>query len=69
MYRAIVLSTLLYSVETLIVYKADAQRLYIYMMHQLYKILNVKWWQHIPNKLIKHMLGQQTAKRDLVLST
>ena len=51
-YHAIALSTLLCSTETWMVYKVNAQRLHIYMMRHLYKILNVKWWQHIPNKFI-----------------
>ena len=51
-YLAVVLSTLLYSVVTWIVYKACAQRLQVYMMCPLLKILNVKWWLHIPNKFI-----------------
>ena len=34
------------------VYKAEAQRLHVHMMCHSSKILNIKWWQHIPNKFI-----------------
>ena len=52
LYHTIVLSTLLYGAETGMVYKADAQRHHIDMMCHLHEILNVKWWQYIPNKFI-----------------
>ena len=51
-YHAIVFSILLYVIETWTVYKADAQRLHVYMIRHLPKLLNVKWRHHIPNKLI-----------------
>ena len=51
MYRAIVLSTLLFDAETLTVLKADAHRFLIFIMRHLCKILNVKLWQHIPQKV------------------
>ena len=35
-----------------IVYKADAKWLHLYMMYQLHEIQNLKWWHHIPYKLI-----------------
>ena len=34
-------------------YNTDVHRLYVYIMHHLHEILNVKRWQHIPNKLIQ----------------
>ena len=40
----IVFSTLLYGTATWMVYKADAQKLHVSMMHHLHKVLNVKWW-------------------------
>ena len=44
--------TNLYGAETWMVYKADGQRVHIYMMCHLHKILNVKWWQYILNEFI-----------------
>ena len=44
---AIVFSTLVYVTETLTAYKAEAQRLHIYMMRIVGKILSIKWWQRI----------------------
>ena len=51
MYQTRVLSTLVYDVKTCKVYKAD-ERLHVYMMRHLPKMLNIKWWQHIQKKLI-----------------
>ena len=53
MYRDIIFSTLLFGAETWTVYKVDAQRFHVYIIRYLFKILNVKWWQQIPNKSIQ----------------
>lgn len=51
-YRAIVLSTLLYGVESWVVYRATAHKLSAYMMGHLRRILNIKWWQFVSNDKI-----------------
>ena len=51
-YRAIVLSTLLYGVEAWVVYRFAAHRLSVYMMRHLRQILNINWRQHISNTKI-----------------
>ncbi len=51
-YRAIVLSSLLYGAETWPVYKLTAHKFNTYMMRHLRQILNVKWWDFISNEKI-----------------
>lgn len=51
-YRAIVLSALLYGVESWVVYKVAAHKLSAFMMRHLRQILNIKWWQFISNENI-----------------
>ena len=51
-YCTIVLSIFLYGTQTWTIYKADVQRLHVYMIHHMCKILNIEWWQHILNKFI-----------------
>ena len=51
-YRAIVLSALLYGVESWVVYKVTAHKLSAFMMRHLRQILNIKWWQFISNEKI-----------------
>ena len=48
-YRAVVLSSLLYGAEAWPVYKLAAHKLNTYMMRHLRQILNVKWWDFISN--------------------
>ena len=48
-YRAVVLSSLLYGAEAWPVYKLTAHKLNTYMMRHLRQILNVKWWDFISN--------------------
>lgn len=53
-YRAIVISTLLYGVESWTVYKAAAHKLNAYVMRHLRQILSIKWWDYISNdKVLK----------------
>ena len=52
MYRAIVLSAVLYGVESWVVYKVTAHKLSAFMMQHLRQILNIKWWQFISNEKI-----------------
>ena len=51
-YQAIVLSTLLYGVESWTVYKNTAQKLNSFMMRHLRYIMKIKWWHHISNSTI-----------------
>ena len=51
-YRAIVLSVLLYGVESWFVYKVTAYKLNAFMIRHLRHILNIKWWQFISNERI-----------------
>lgn len=51
-YRAIVLSSLLYGTETWPVYKLVARKFNTYMMRHLRQILNVKWYEFVSNKEI-----------------
>ena len=51
-YRAIVLSSLLYGAETWPVYRIVSHKFNTYMMRHLRQILNVKWWDFISNKEI-----------------
>ena len=48
-YRAIVLSSLLYGAETWPVYKLAAHKFNTFMMRHLRQSLNVKWWDFISN--------------------
>jgi hypothetical protein len=48
-YRAIVLSTLLYGAETWTVYRAQVKKLHAYMMRQLRDIMGIKWYDKITN--------------------
>ena len=51
-YKAIVLSTLLYGSETWTVYRAAAHKLNAYMMRHLRMILKIKWWHLISNATV-----------------
>lgn len=48
-YRAIVISTLLYGAESWTIYKAQVHKLHVFMMRHLRSILRIKWWQHVSN--------------------
>ena len=56
-YRAIVLSTLLYGVESWTVYRITSHKLNSYMMRHLRYILKIRWWQHISNSKILEQTG------------
>jgi len=51
-YQAIVLSTLLYGVESWTVYKTTAHKLNVFLTNQLRQILSVKWWHFVSNMKI-----------------
>lgn len=48
-YRAVVVSTLLYGSETWTVYRKQVKKLSVFMMRNLRSIMNVKWYQRISN--------------------
>lgn len=56
-YRAIVLSTLLYGVESWTIYRITSHRLSAYMMRHLRYILKIRWWHHVSNKTILQQTG------------
>jgi len=56
-YRAVVLTALLYGAETWTVYRTQVKRLHSYMMRQLRSIQNVTWKDKIPNKEILQRAG------------
>ena len=51
-YKAIILSTLLYGSEAWTVYRVAAHKLNAYMMRQLRQILNIKWWDFVTNATV-----------------
>ena len=48
-YRAVVLSTLLYGAEAWTIYRVEVKKLHAYMMRQLRDIMGVKWYDKITN--------------------
>ena len=55
MYRAIILSTLLYGVETW----SNMKKLHAFMMRHLQSILKIKWWNKVTNiKVLKRAGGR-----------
>jgi hypothetical protein len=51
-YRAIVLSSLLYGAETWTVYRTQVKKLHAYMMRHLRQIMNISWYDRVTNKEI-----------------
>jgi len=51
-YRAIVLSTLLYGAEAWTIYRAQVKKLHAYMMRHLRDIMGIKWYDKIKNEEI-----------------
>jgi len=56
-YRAIVLSTLLYGVESWTVHRITSHKLSAYMMRHLRYILKIRWWHRISNKTVLKKMG------------
>ena len=56
-YRAVVLSTLLYGAETWTVYRTHVKKLHGYMMRQLRNIMNISWQDKVTNKDILKRAG------------
>ncbi len=48
-YRAVVLSSLLYGAESWTIYRTQVKKLNAYMMRQLRDIMNIKWYDKIKN--------------------
>ena len=48
-YRAIVLSTLLYGAESWAIYRAQLKKVHAYMIRQLRDIMGIKWYDNITN--------------------
>ena len=62
-YRATVLSTLLYGAETWTVYRVQVKKLHAYMMRHLRAIMNISWKDKITKKLdIDRSSWQRKAK-------
>lgn len=51
-YRAVVLSSLLYGAEAWTIYRAQVKKLHAYMMRQLREIMNITWKDKISNDRI-----------------
>lgn len=56
-YRAVVLTTLLYGAETWTIYRQQVKKLHAYMMRQLRDILGITWQDKIPNEVIFRRTG------------
>ena len=56
-YRAVVLSTLLYGTETWAIYKAQVHKLTAFMMKHLRYIMNIRWWHYRRNVDILKQAG------------
>ena len=56
-YRAVVLTALLYGAETWTVYRTQVQRLHAYTMRQLRAIQNVVWQDMVTNRVILERAG------------
>ena len=56
-YRAIVLSTLLYGAEAWIVYRRQVKKLHAFMMRHLRSIMRITWMDKVTNKDILERTG------------
>ena len=56
-YRAIVLSTLLYGAEAWIVYRREVKKLHSFMMRHLRSIMRITWMDKVTNKEILEQTG------------
>ena len=65
-YQAIVLSTLLYGVESWTVYKVAAHKLNAFVMSQLRQILSVKWWHFMSNAKVLTKSGMSSLYETLI---
>ncbi|KAK2187315.1 hypothetical protein NP493_170g04011 [Ridgeia piscesae] len=56
-YRAIVLSTLLYGAEALTMYRRQVKKLHAFMMRHLHSIMRITWTDNVGNKDILERTG------------
>ena len=68
-YKAIVISTLLYGIESWTLYKCQVRKLEVYIMRHLRTIMNIKWWQHISNNEILKRAGYPSVHALLMQRT
>jgi len=64
-YRAIVLSTLLYGAEAWTVYRRQVKKLHAFMMRQLRSIMRITWMDKVTNKGRPRLRFKDTIKRNL----
>ena len=65
-YRAIVLSTLLYGAEAWIVYKRQVKKLHAFMMRHLRSIMRITWMDKVIHKGILERTGQPSMEDFLI---
>ena len=65
-YRAIVLSTLLYGAETWTVYRRQGKKLHAFMMRHLRSIMRITWMDKVTNKEILERTGLSSME-DLLI--
>ena len=65
-YRAIVLSTLLYGTEAWTVYRRQVKKLHAFMMRHLRSIMRITWMDKVTNKNILERTGLPSMK-DLLI--
>lgn len=65
-YKAIVISTLLYAGESWTLHKTQVKRIHAFIMRHLRKIMNIKWWQHVSNKEVLRRAGYKCV-HDLLI--
>ena len=65
-YRAIVLSTLLYGVEAWTVYRRQVKKLHAFMMRHLRSIMRITWMDKMTNKEILERTGLPSMEDRLI---
>ena len=68
-YRAIVLSTLLYGAEAWTVYKRQVKKLHVFMMRHLRSIMRITWMDKVTNKDILERTGLPSMEDLLIRKT
>ena len=56
-YRAVVISTLLYGAESWTVYRRHMKKLHAFMMRHLRSVMKITWKDKVPNKVILQQTG------------
>ena len=65
-YRAIMMSTLLYGAETWTVYKRHVKRLHAFMMRHMWSIMKIRWQDKVTNIKVVKRAGL-TSMEDLLI--